>query len=183
MLIPSQETKENIAEYVLYMWQVEDIIRACKMDIELIDQNILGQLDFDKNLRSKTKEWYNGLIQEMNTQGLIKQGHLLETREVLNEIFYLHTFLLNVGKDENYKKIFEKSIPYMEEFQQVSNTSTANPIELCFNGLYAKLMLKLQKKAISNSTEEAFDAFRSVLSYLSTRYLSMKKGDLNYLMN
>ena len=28
MKIASQKRKENIAEYLLYMWQIEDIIRA-----------------------------------------------------------------------------------------------------------------------------------------------------------
>lgn len=29
MITASQKRKENIAEYLLYMWQIEDLIRAC----------------------------------------------------------------------------------------------------------------------------------------------------------
>ena len=32
MIIARQKRKENIAEYLLYMWQVEDLIRANKFD-------------------------------------------------------------------------------------------------------------------------------------------------------
>jgi hypothetical protein len=42
MFIATQKKKENIAEYVLYMWQIEDIIRAYKFDIEAIKANIIA---------------------------------------------------------------------------------------------------------------------------------------------
>lgn len=38
MLIAQKLRKENIAEYLLYMWQVEDIIRANKLEIESIEK-------------------------------------------------------------------------------------------------------------------------------------------------
>ena len=34
MIIARQKRKENIAEYLLYMWQVEDLIRANKFDMD-----------------------------------------------------------------------------------------------------------------------------------------------------
>ncbi len=38
MIIASQKKKENIAEYLLYMWQIEDIIRAYGLDIDQIQK-------------------------------------------------------------------------------------------------------------------------------------------------
>jgi len=46
------------------------------------------------------------------------------------------------------------------------------------NGLYAKLMLRLQGKEISKETEDGFDAFAKVLGYLSAKYNDMKAGKL-----
>ena len=43
MIIASQKRKENIAEYLLYMWQIEDIIRAYKLDIDTIDEQIVSK--------------------------------------------------------------------------------------------------------------------------------------------
>ena len=43
MFIASQKKKENIAEYVLYMWQIEDIIRANNLNIESITANIIDK--------------------------------------------------------------------------------------------------------------------------------------------
>jgi hypothetical protein len=38
MITASQKRKENIAEYLLYMWQIEDIIRANGLDLAKIEQ-------------------------------------------------------------------------------------------------------------------------------------------------
>ena len=43
MFIASQKRKENIAEYLLYMWQIEDLIRANNLDIDNIAQNIVAK--------------------------------------------------------------------------------------------------------------------------------------------
>lgn len=44
MYIASAKRKENIAEYLLYMWQIEDIIRANSLDIELVKRNVIDKI-------------------------------------------------------------------------------------------------------------------------------------------
>ena len=36
MLVAQQKLQENIAEYILYMYQIEDVVRAYNFDIEEI---------------------------------------------------------------------------------------------------------------------------------------------------
>ena len=43
MIVAKQKRKENIAEYLLYMWQVEDLIRANQFDIDSIRRNVIAQ--------------------------------------------------------------------------------------------------------------------------------------------
>ena len=43
MIIAQQKRKENIAEYLLYMWQVEDLLRACDLDDDRIDQLLVSR--------------------------------------------------------------------------------------------------------------------------------------------
>ena len=40
MIVARQKKKENIAEYLLYMWQIEDIIRACGGNIDVIKSRL-----------------------------------------------------------------------------------------------------------------------------------------------
>ena len=39
MIIAKQKRRENIAEYVLYMWQLEDLIRAYNFDIDAMTKD------------------------------------------------------------------------------------------------------------------------------------------------
>ena len=42
MIIAKQKRKENIAEYLLYMWQIEDLIRANNFDMDLIRRTVIA---------------------------------------------------------------------------------------------------------------------------------------------
>ena len=76
MYTASEKKRENIAEYILYMWQIEDLIRAYNLDIDRIDSEIIAQY---QNLTDTQKrdlhEWYESLIDMMRREGVEKQGH------------------------------------------------------------------------------------------------------------
>ena len=183
MLIAKQKKEENIAEYILYMYQIEDIIRAYEFNLDrIIKEYVRPQLADDSFINQYTS-WYKDLISKMKMQQLHKTGHLLELNEVLVEISYLHNTLFNLAKDQKYIDLVERANPIIEEFRGKSNLKDKNHIELLFHAMYMKLLLRLQKKEISAETEEAFDAMRIMLAYLSQAYHRMKKGDLDFLKN
>ena len=43
MYTASEKRKQNIAEHLLYMWQIEDIIRANDLDIDKIKANVIDR--------------------------------------------------------------------------------------------------------------------------------------------
>ena len=178
MLIAQQKLKENIAEYILYMWQVEDMIRACNLDIEVIQERIVNSMVDDEAIRKEIRVWYADLISKMKLEGKEKKGHLRDLDDLFIEINYLHGTLIGLLGDEKYKSIYQTAMPLMEDFKKRANTNNITEIEICFNGLYAKLMLRLQNKPITPETEEAFNAFAQVLGYLSVKYKLMKEGKL-----
>lgn len=183
MLIARQKLNGNIAEYVLYMYQIEDLIRAYQFDLDAIIENYVRPQLPDNSFIEQYKEWYRDLIAQMKSQRLEKQGHLHDLRDILVEMSYLHNTLLNMANDPKYRTVFETAAPYIEEFKERSNLKDKNQIEVIFHALYMKLLLKLQKKEISAETEEAFDAMRVMLAYLSRAYHQMKSGDLNFFNN
>lgn len=183
MLIAKQKLNENIAEYILYMYQVEDVIRAYKFEVEeIIEHYVRPQLP-DESFIGQYRNWYIALIQQMKLQQIQKTGHILELSEIMVELSYLHNTLINLTGDHKYKDLVDRSTPLVEEFRGKSNLKDKNQIELLFGAMYMKLLLKLQKKEISAETEEAFDAMRIQLAYLSHAYHRMKRGDLDFLKN
>jgi hypothetical protein len=183
MFIAQQKLNENIAEYILYMYQIEDVIRAYNFDLEKItNEYVIPQLP-DQSFLLQYRTWYQQLITQMQSQKIEKSGHLYLIQEVLIELSYLHNTLLNMSDDIRYKELYEAAVPFIEEFKQKSNLKDKNHIEIVFHALYMKLLLKLQKKEISAETEGAFDSMRILAAYLSRAYHQMKNGTLNFRNN
>lgn len=178
MFISTQKKQENIAEYILYMWQIEDLIRACELDIEKVEKTIIAQQELDDTQKEALRKWYKDLCNKMKIQKLEQTGHLRENNEVMEELSMLHNNLLTYYMDEKYIEQFSIAEQFIDEFKKVSNNPTASNIEVMFTALYAKLMLRLKGMDISSSTEEAFQAFRNVLAYLAAKYKQMQNGEL-----
>ena len=58
MLIAKELRKTNIAEYILYMWQIEDLLRACGFDENLIEQKLVARFNAEEIQRQEILAWY-----------------------------------------------------------------------------------------------------------------------------
>lgn len=183
MLIAEQKKQENIAEYILLMYQIEDIVRSANFDLDRIMETFVKPQLPDDSFLEANRKWYADLIQQMKNQRLQKSGHILDIKEILVELSYLHNTLLNAAQDGKYKSVVDRAIPFIDEFKEKSNLKDMNHIEIALHAMYMKLLLRLQQKEISAETEEAFDAMRIMLAYLSRAYKQMKSGDMNFLNN
>lgn len=183
MLVAEQKIKSNIAEYILYMYQVEDVIRAYKFDLDAImDGYVKPQLP-DESFLSQYRKWYSTLIMQMRSEKIETKGHLMSSQEIMVELSYLHNTMLNLTDNDKYKNIFEAANDHIEEFKSKSDLKDKNHVEIAFQALYMKLLLRLQRKEISPASEEAFDTMRMMLAFLSRAYVKMKAGDLDFLNN
>jgi hypothetical protein len=170
MLIAQQKKENNIAEYILYMWQLEDIIRANKLDIELVTNLLVEPLTVSEETKKEIADWYKILIDKMKKQGIVSKGHLNELDELIFELQYLHNTLLNVIKDKKYERIYLSAKLNIDAFKTKLNTTTQNEIDVCLSGLYGLLLLRLKKKPVSNDTTEAMNSFSQMIAYLSSKY-------------
>jgi len=175
MLIAQDKKRNNIAEYVLYMWQIEDLIRAHSFDIDAIEVAHIYPMTDDAALRIEVRAWYEKIIREMRTSDMLATGHLTEVREVLMELNYLHASLLNVTNDQAYQKMYQAALPDLQTFRQKSEAGSVNDVELSFNGLYMKMMLGMQKKEVSPDTAAAMESFKQLVVYLATAWHRARK--------
>ena len=177
----AQKTKEsNIIEHVIYMFQIEDLIRANNLDIVTITESLLAPQIKDEAVLSDYKSWYQDLIKRMKIEGTKEKGHSTELNEILMELLMLHNTLINVLEDKKYKVVFEKALPALKDFQQKSGDSNINLIEVGINALYSKIILKLKGQDFTAATKEAFDTISVLLAHLAAYYKKMKKGELNF---
>lgn len=178
MYIASQKRKENIAEYILYMWQIEDIIRANGCDIDKIRTNIIDRYDVDDARKTELTEWYESLIEMMRREGVIASGHLQINHNILNQLVQLHQALLADPEFPEYTAEFYKTLPYIVELRSKAGDSKVGEIETCFTALYGMLMMRLQKKEIGPDTKEAIAQITRFISLLSKDFHLDEDGKL-----
>lgn len=53
MFVAQELRKKSIAEYLLYMWQIEDIIRAYGCSLPVIKKNYVDRFDFTPEQREE----------------------------------------------------------------------------------------------------------------------------------
>jgi hypothetical protein len=179
MLIAKDKRKSNIAEYVLYMWQVEDLLRAFNFDSDKLYMALFGTQNYPEEQVEEIKYWYSNLSEMMKIENVRTSGHVQVVKNVLSEMTDLHFNLLHETKDGKYIQIVYGAATNLVEFRRRNNIADdISDIELCLMALYGVLMLKLQKKEVSKETTLAMDSFSKVLAYLSKKFKDIEEKDL-----
>ena len=176
MYIASQKRKENIAEYLLYMWQIEDMIRANGLDIDRIKANIIDKTSLTDGQKTQLAEWYESLIDMMRREGVEHSGHLQLNKNVVIQLVQLHDALLKDPRFGEYTKEFYNTLPYIVELRAKAGEQMAGEIETCFNALYGMLMLRLQGKEIGKDTLEAIKQISRFIALLA-HYFRLDDND------
>lgn len=179
MLIAKKLKEENIAEYLLYMWQIEDIIRANKLNIDIIDKQIISGFEQPQNVKNEIREWYENLIDMMRREDVMEKGHLIINKNVISELTELHNRLLKSPQETEYTEAYYKTLPFIVELRSKTQDKNTPELETCLAALYGFLLMRLQKKDISGETQSALSQISSFLRLLSLKYKEYKVGKLD----
>ena len=174
--IAQQLKEKNIAEYLIYMWQEEDLIRANHCEPEEMEANIIARYPADQ--QPAMREWYTNLITMMSEEGVREKGHLQINKNVIINLTELHNALSSSPKFPFYSAAYFKALPFIVELRNKNGKKDEPELETCFEALYGVLLLRLQKKPISEGTAKAVEAITSFLSMLANYYDKDRKGEL-----
>ena len=144
--------KDNIAEYILYLWQMEDYLRA-----------------FPKNAEA-TQELHE-LNEMMHREGIMEGGHLALANNALAELIDLHASLLD--EDAMYRAAIIRLQPSLNLLKAKTDRPTMSDIEACLILLYQILLLRLQKKEITPETASVQQQATQLLQFLSRTYKNL----------
>ena len=178
MYISKELRKNNIAEYLLYMWQVEDQMRANNLSLDSIKENIISTYNLSEELKAPLIEWYGNLMEMMRTEGVSQTGHLQINKNVIIMLTDLHLRLLESPKVPFYSAAYYKALPFIVEFRTKSNGQEKPELENCFDALYMVWMMKLQKRELSAETLKATAEISKFISMLSLYYKEDEEGRL-----
>lgn len=141
--------KDNIAEYILYLWQMEDYLRA-----------------FPQNADA-TQELHE-LNEMMHREGIVNGGHLALANNALSELEDLHATILN--EDAMYRAAIMRLQPSLNLLKAKTDRPTMSDIEACLLLLYQIMLLKLQQREITPETASVQTQATGVLQFLSRTY-------------
>ena len=151
MLIAQKLRKENIAEYLLYMWQVEDIIRAYGCNLMQIKKEYISRFDCTDEQKEEMVDWYGNLIRMINQEGCREKGHIQINKLVLQQLSELHAQLLNSPKFPFYSTEYYKVLPF------------------------GTMLLRLQNKEITQNTANAVKEITTFIGMLNDYYFKEKE--------
>jgi len=165
MVFAHQKYLSGAAEYLLFMWQMEDLVRAVNFDAAALE-GFITTLTLDEAQQEEERKWFQSLIHDMKAEKIEKRGHLTMLEEILAELTYLHQTLLKVWKDAEYLQKYEAARPNLEEYIARAKGVSQNEVELCLHALYGLLVLRLKREVISKE-----------------HYFKMKQGDQKAALN
>lgn len=182
MLIALEKKNENIAEYLLYMWQIEDLLRACQLDESTIESQLVARFKKVKGVNDETmrqiSQWYQDLTQMMLMEGKRESGHLQINENIIIDLTDLHLRLMKNGQDAIYTSCFYSTLPIIVELRSKEGEDKKGELETCFTALYGILMLRLQGKEISSETDIAMKQISKFIALLAEKYRLYKSGEL-----
>lgn len=180
MLVAQEKRKTNIAEYILYMWQVEDLLRACQFNAELIDAKLVSRFNADEQTAKVIAAWYNNLSLMMEKEHIREKGHLQVIINLISDLNEFHLKLIETQKDERYLELYQINRDAIHEFIQKSGNSVQSEVEACLNALYGVLMLKLKNIEITPQTSHTVEGFGRMIGHLSARYIQFENDDFEF---
>jgi len=180
MLIAQEIRKSNIAEYILYMWQMEDLLRACLLNPEVIESKLVSRFNADDKAAREISAWYQNLAHMMINEHIQEIGHLQVIVNLVNDLNEFHLKLIETQKDENYMRLYRMNQDTIHEFIQKSGGTIQNEVQACFNALYSVMLLKLKNVEISPETQTTITKFGQMIGHLSARYIQFENDDFEF---
>ena len=199
MLVAKELRKKSIAEYLLYMWQIEDIIRAYQCSLTKIRKEYIDKFNYTDAQKDEEEDWFGDLLRMMNQEGCRENGHLQINKVIMQSLNELHAQLLTSSKFPFYSAEYYRVLPFIVELRgktkqvadRMARKNEANlkeiaanlghsEVETCFDVLYGVMMLRLQKKEISRETETAVKEITTLIGMLSDYYQKDKTEGLQF---
>ena len=180
MYIAQKKRKENIAEYILYLWQLEDLLRALQFSPEAIYSQLVAKSALDDASRQHVFVWYMDIVNRLRKEGKEESGHLEHTLHLIADLNDLHMRLLSLPAGEKYRKVFAALAPEMPALRVKLGKTDVSDIELCFRALYAVVLYRIKgDKSHEEGIRNVIDLISPVIAELASDYRQVERGEID----
>lgn len=179
MFIAKSIREKSVVEYLLYMWQMEDLIRAYGCLLTRIRREYIDRFDYTDQQKDEEEDWFGDLIRMMNQEGKREKGHLAINEVLLQDLGDLHVRLLQSTRFPFYSAEYYRVLPFIVELRQKGDKEIGE-VETCLNALYGVMLLRMRQKPISPETAHAIKAITTFLGMLSDYYIKDRTEGLEW---
>lgn len=179
MFIAKSIREKSVVEYLLYMWQMEDLIRAYGCSLTRIRREYIDRFDYTDQQKDEEEDWFGDLIRMMNQEGRREKGHLAINEVLLQDLGDLHVRLLQSTRFPYYSAEYYRVLPFIVELRQKGDKEIGE-VETCLNALYGVMLLRMRQKPISPETAHAIKAITTFLGMLSDYYIKDRTEGLEW---
>ncbi len=177
--IAAKKKLNNIAEYILYLYQVEDMIRAYQFDFNRIEESLVSAYKVDEKTTEEIRNWYSNLVIMMEKEGLREKGHLQFLVNLIDDVNDFHLKLMETEQEAAYVQIFAVVAGIVDELKR-KNPEARNDFELGVTAIYGFLLLRMQQREVSIDTTNAVKMLSNWLASLSKLYRDFENGDFSF---
>lgn len=179
MFIAKSIREKSVVEYLLYMWQMEDLIRAYGCSLTRIRREYIDRFEYTDQQKDEEEDWFGDLIRMMNQEGKREKGHLAINEVLLQDLGDLHVRLLQSTRLPFYSAEYYRVLPFIVELRQKGDKEIGE-VETCLNALYGVMLLRMRQKPISPETAHAIKAITTFLGMLSDYYIKDRTEGLEW---
>lgn len=180
MDIAQAKRRENIAEYILYLWQLEDLLRALQFSPEAIHSQLVApRKDLPEEQKSVLLMWYLDLANLLRQEGKEEKGHLEHTLHLITDLHDLHLQLLKLPAGAHYRQTFAKLEPELPRLRAIMGNPGMNDTELCFRALYAAMLYRIKGEGEKSAVTDTLAFISPVIAELAAIHGKVEQGKLD----
>lgn len=184
MDIAKAKRRENIAEYILYLWQLEDLLRALQFSPEAIySQLIEPRRDIPADQKHVFLLWYLDLANLLRQEGKEEKGHLEHTLHLIADLHDLHLRLMQLPAGEHYRRTYARLEPHLPQLRRIVGNPGMNDTELCFRALYAVMLYRIKGQGSNAAVGDTIEYISPAVAELAELYRQVETGEIDLFKN
>ena len=179
MLVALQKRRENIAEYILYLWQIEDLLRALQFSPEAIYTTLVARIDgADEQQKENIFNWYMQIVELLRKEGKESKGHIDHTLHLIGDLHNLHLQLMKLPVGEHYRMTYTRLAAELPRLRTILDNDDISDTELCFRALYAAMLYRI-KGSGERAIEDTLAVISPAIAELSAIHGKVERGEIN----
>lgn len=173
--VAEKKKSQNIPEYIIYMYQMEDLLRAYHFNLDDVRLYVISHYPVSESEKEETAVWFADLAFEMKISNVENTGHLPQTQKLADRLASIHWSLLKT--DKVYFDLYQNAKPHLIRLVlEAGENAPKHEIQIALNAIYGQLLARLRSREVPADILEATDTFGDILSYLNWAYFNSEEA-------